>query len=196
MYRVVKKLKSLKKPLRQLLYEKGNLHENVIKLRFELDRVQSDLDLDMFNNDLRDKEATYVRAFMDALIMEERFLKQKSKVEWLRVGDSNLTYFYKSVKGRVNHNCIDVVTDLARDVVTNDGVPAAFVSRYEAFLGQQGSCFLFDSQELFLNRLDSNQALDMIKNVTAKEVKDVIFSMGNDKSPGLDGYTACFFKES
>ncbi|GJY59697.1 hypothetical protein Tco_0459589 [Tanacetum coccineum] len=77
MYRVVKKLKSLKKPLRQLLYGKGNLHENVIKLR-----------------------------------------------------------------------------------------------------------------------LDSNQALDMIKNVTAKEVKDAIFLMGNDKSPGPDGYTACFFKES
>ncbi|GJR54457.1 hypothetical protein Tco_1404978 [Tanacetum coccineum] len=161
MYRVVKKLKSLKKPLRQLLYEKGNLHENVIKLRFELDRVQSDLDLDPFNNDLRDEEAIYVRAFMDALIMEERFLKQKSKVEWLRVGDSNSTYFHKSVKGRVNRNRIDVVTDLAGDVVTGDGVSAAFVSHYEAFL-------------------------DMIKNVTAKEVKDAIFLMGNDKSPELN----------
>ncbi|GJT49744.1 hypothetical protein Tco_0975901 [Tanacetum coccineum] len=128
--------------------------------------------------------------------MEEHFLKKKSKVKWLRFGDSNSTYFYKSVKGRVNRNRIDVVTDLARDVVTGDGVLAAFVSHYEAFLGQQGSCFPFDSQELFLNRLDSNQALDMIKNVTAKEVKDAIFSMGNDKSPSPDGYTACFFKES
>ncbi|GJZ23461.1 hypothetical protein Tco_0560920 [Tanacetum coccineum] len=147
----------------------GNLHENVIKLRFELDRVQSDLDLDPFNNDLRDEEAIYVCAFMDALIMEERFLKQKSKVEWLRFGDSNSAYFYKSVKGRVNRNHINVVTDLARDMVTGDGVLAAFVSHYEAFLCQQGSCFPFDSQELFLNRLDSNQALDMIKNVTTKE---------------------------
>ncbi|GJV04571.1 hypothetical protein Tco_1338140 [Tanacetum coccineum] len=164
--------------------------------RFELDRVQSDLDLDPFNNDLRDEEAIYVRAFMDALIMEEQFLKQKSKVEWLRVGDSNSAYLHKLVKGCVNRNRIDVVTDLAGDVVTGDGVPAAFVSHYEAFLGQQGSCFPFDSQELFLNRLDSNQALDMIKNVTAKEVKDAIFSMGNDKSLGPEGYTACFFKES
>nr|GEZ01739.1 hypothetical protein [Tanacetum cinerariifolium] len=163
--------------------EVGNLHENVRKLRFELDRVQSDLDLDPFNNDLRDEEAVYVCAFTDALITEERFLKQKSKVEWLRVGDSNSAYFHKSVKGRVNHNCVDVVTDLAGDMVTDDGVPVAFVSYYEAFLGQQGSCFPY---ELFLNRLDSNQALDMIKNVTAKEVKDAIFSMGNDKSPELN----------
>nr|GEU85581.1 hypothetical protein [Tanacetum cinerariifolium] len=38
-------------------------------------------------------------------------------------------------------------------------------------------------------------ALDMIKHVTAQEVNEAIFSMGNDKSSGPDGYTACFFKE-
>ncbi|XP_071699645.1 uncharacterized protein [Rutidosis leptorrhynchoides] len=29
-----------------------------------------------------------------------------------------------------------------------------------------------------------------------KEIKSAIFSIGNNKSPGLDGYTSCFFKES
>ncbi|GKA95385.1 putative RNA-directed DNA polymerase, eukaryota, reverse transcriptase zinc-binding domain protein [Tanacetum coccineum] len=36
----------------------------------------------------------------------------------------------------------------------------------------------------------------MIKTVTNQEVKDAIFSMGNDKSPGPDGYTTAFFKEA
>ncbi|GJV69849.1 RNA-directed DNA polymerase, eukaryota, reverse transcriptase zinc-binding domain protein [Tanacetum coccineum] len=89
MFTVVKKLKFLKKPLRKLLYDKGNLHENVNRLRVEVERVQKDLDADPFNQILRDEEACYVRAFTDALIMEERFLKQKAKVEWLHVGDSN-----------------------------------------------------------------------------------------------------------
>ncbi|GJS24787.1 RNA-directed DNA polymerase, eukaryota, reverse transcriptase zinc-binding domain protein [Tanacetum coccineum] len=195
MFRVVKKLKSLKKPLRKLLYDKGNLHDNVNKLRIEMDRVQQDLDVDPTNQDLRDEEAVYVRAFTEALIMEERFLKQKAKIEWLKVGDSNSAYFHKSVKGRTSRNRIDVVTDLGGDLVTGDGVPAAFVSHYEAFLGQPGITSPFDSNNLFLNRLTSDQALDMIKHVTAQEVKEAIFSMGNDKSPGPDGYTACFFKE-
>ncbi|GJU46490.1 RNA-directed DNA polymerase, eukaryota, reverse transcriptase zinc-binding domain protein [Tanacetum coccineum] len=112
MFTVVKKLKFLKKPLRKLLYDKGNLHENVNRLRVEVERVQKDLDADPFNQILRDEEACYVRAFTDALIMEEHFLKQKAKVEWLHVGDSNSAYFHK------------------------EGVPSAFVSHYEAFLGQ------------------------------------------------------------
>ncbi|GKD77907.1 hypothetical protein Tco_1340528 [Tanacetum coccineum] len=125
MFCVVKKLKSLKKPLRKLLYDKGNLHDNVNKLRIEMARVQQDLDVE--------EEAVYVRAFIEALIMEERFLKQKTKIEWLKVGDSNSAYFHKSVKGRTSRNRIDVVTDLDGDLVTDDGVPAAFVSHYEAF---------------------------------------------------------------
>ncbi|GJT67199.1 putative reverse transcriptase domain, reverse transcriptase zinc-binding domain protein [Tanacetum coccineum] len=174
----VKKLKSLKKLLRKLLYDKGNLHDNVNKLIIEMERVQTDLDLDPSNHDLQDKEVVYVRAFTEALIMEERFLKQKAKVEWLNVGDSNSAYFHKSVKGRTSRNRIDVVTDLSGDLITGDGVPAAFVSYYEAFLGQQGITSPFDLYNLFFTKLDSDQALDMIKNVTAKEVKEAIFSVG------------------
>nr|GEZ33649.1 hypothetical protein [Tanacetum cinerariifolium] len=195
MFRVVKKLKSLKKPLRKLLYDKGNLHDNVSKLRIEMARLQQDLDLDPSNPDLRDEEVVYVSAFTEALIMEERFLKQKAKVEWLKVGDSNSAYFHKSVKGRTSRNRIDVVTNLGRNLVTGEGVPAAFVSYYEAFLGQPGITSSFDSNNLFMNRLNSDQALDMIEHVTTQEMKEALFSMGNAKSSGPDGYTACFFKE-
>ncbi|GJS13489.1 putative RNA-directed DNA polymerase, eukaryota, reverse transcriptase zinc-binding domain protein, partial [Tanacetum coccineum] len=36
----------------------------------------------------------------------------------------------------------------------------------------------------------------MIPSVSNQEVKEAIFSMGNDKSPGPDGYTVAFFKEA
>ncbi|GJV32164.1 hypothetical protein Tco_1392564 [Tanacetum coccineum] len=44
-------------------------------------------------------------------------------------------------------------------------------------------------------RLDSNVALDMIRMVSDLEIKNAMFSMGNKKSPGPDGFTAAFFKE-
>ncbi|GKF51974.1 RNA-directed DNA polymerase, eukaryota, reverse transcriptase zinc-binding domain protein, partial [Tanacetum coccineum] len=58
MFRVVKKLKNLKKPLRKLLYDKGNVHANVNKLRSNLDAIQTALDADPFNVALREREAT------------------------------------------------------------------------------------------------------------------------------------------
>ena len=109
MYRVVCKLKLLKKPLRGLLFSEGNIHENVIKLRHELDTVQRALDVDPFNMDVREDEAVYLNAYNEAILLEERFLKQKAKVEWLRVGDSNSAYFHKVVKSRKARSRIDSV---------------------------------------------------------------------------------------
>ncbi|GKD46609.1 hypothetical protein Tco_1271254, partial [Tanacetum coccineum] len=196
MFKVIKKLKILKKPLRKLLYDKGNIHLNVTRLRTELDKVQTDLDADPFNLKLRDEEAAYVKAFNDAVLMQERFLQQKTKVEWLKAGDSNSAYFHKVVKGHLSRSRIDAISCSDGSHLEGDHVAAAFVSHYTSFLGQQGVPHLFNNNDLFVNMLYSNVALDMIKTVTPQEVKEAIFSMGNDKSPGPDGYTAAFFKEA
>ncbi|GJY13470.1 putative reverse transcriptase domain-containing protein [Tanacetum coccineum] len=136
----------------------------------ELDKVQTDLDVDPFNSVLRGEEAAYVQAFNDALVLEERFLKQKAKIAWLREGDSNSACFHKVVKGRVSRSRIDVVTNA------------------DAIL-------LIDTSNLFQKKLDDATALAMIRGVSAREVKEAMFSMGNDKSPRSDGYTAEFFKD-
>nr|GEW50943.1 hypothetical protein [Tanacetum cinerariifolium] len=105
------KLKGLTKPIRKLMYDKGNLHSNVIRLREELDKVQTDLDSDPSNFSLREKKAVTVADFNEALLMEEKFLKQKAKITWLKERDSNTAYFPKVVKSRVSRSRIDVVTD-------------------------------------------------------------------------------------
>ncbi|KAI3765052.1 hypothetical protein L2E82_15076 [Cichorium intybus] len=70
--RLARKLKLLKKPLRKLLREQGNLESKVNLLREELADAQNDVDKDPFNHDLREIEATYLKAFYDALCDEER----------------------------------------------------------------------------------------------------------------------------
>ncbi|GJZ97902.1 cation/H(+) antiporter 24-like protein [Tanacetum coccineum] len=110
MFKVVKRLKFLKKTLRKLLYDHGNIYENVKKLRNELDDAQMALDSDPNNVELREEEAAYLQAFNDDLLMEERFLMQKEKVEWLKLGDANTAYFYKVMKSQASRNRIDSVT--------------------------------------------------------------------------------------
>nr|GEV14706.1 putative reverse transcriptase domain-containing protein [Tanacetum cinerariifolium] len=53
-FKVVQKMRHLKKPLRKLLFHKGKLHENVKQLRNKLDTVQARLDDDPFNPNLQD----------------------------------------------------------------------------------------------------------------------------------------------
>ncbi|GJS99162.1 sugar transport protein 13 [Tanacetum coccineum] len=138
MFRTVKKLKNLKKPLRKLMIDKGNLHANVERIRGELDTIQTQLDIDPFNIRLREIEAANVVAFNQAVLDEEMFLKQKAKISWLKDGDSNTAYFHKSVKSRVSRSRIDVISNSDGIIFANDKVPDAFVAHYEAFLGQTG----------------------------------------------------------
>nr|GEV93492.1 reverse transcriptase domain-containing protein [Tanacetum cinerariifolium] len=128
----------------------------VAALQNDLDQVQTRLDLDPFNAAIRDEEALVLAAFNEACLIEEKFLKQKAKIDWLREGDSNSAYFHKA-----------------------PGDPSTFCT-----------------DDLFRCRLEESQALEMTRSITRQEVKCALFSMGNDKLPGPDGYTAAFFKES
>ncbi|GJV61287.1 putative RNA-directed DNA polymerase [Tanacetum coccineum] len=129
-------------------------------------------------------------------MLQEHFLKQKAKVLWLKEGDSNSAFFHKAVKGRMSRSRIDAVTDAASNIFVNDHVADAFVSHYEVFLGQEGTTSCLNASNLFDQVLSSDMAEEMIQDVRDKEIKEALFSMGNDKSPGPDGYTAAFFKEA
>ncbi|GJS42362.1 hypothetical protein Tco_0567405, partial [Tanacetum coccineum] len=124
------------------------------------------------------------------------FLKQKAKFYWLKEGDSNSAYFHKAVKSRVSRSRIDVVTNGDGVLFENENVPSAFVDHYEAFLGQAADNDGFNDANLFKNCLEEQEALFMVRSISDREVKEALFSMGDDKSPGPDGYTAAFFKEA
>nr|GEW18412.1 hypothetical protein [Tanacetum cinerariifolium] len=195
MFQVTQKMKLLKKPLRKLLHDQENLHERVDRLRVKLDAVQKALDADPSNYVLRDEEAVYIQAFNEAKIDEERFLRQKAKIEWLEVGDTNSAYFHKSVKSRNQWSRIDVVTTSDNVTVTGNEVPGVFVSHYESFLRTNMACSYLDTMDLFDKRVSNTSNANMIRGVTNAEIMKAMFDIGDIKSLGPDGYTLTFFKK-
>ncbi|GJU83616.1 sodium/hydrogen exchanger 6 [Tanacetum coccineum] len=168
---VVKRLKGLKSHFRKLLHNHGNLHDRVNKIHIELDEAHNAIDRDPSSSVLREEHAHYLLAFKEALLDEERFLKQKAKVEWLKAGDSNTSYFHKIV-------------------------PGAFVKHYNQFLRAEGVSNHLDAHNLFIRVLDYSKADCMVRDVTDDEIKSVMFSMGDDRAPGPDGFTTAFFKKA
>lgn len=98
MFSLVSKLKLLKKPLRKLNFDQGNMFNNVKRLRSDLAIVQVAIVDDPHNEALRKAELACLKAYQTALNDEESFLKQKSKVDWLSEGDRNSKYFHIVVK--------------------------------------------------------------------------------------------------
>ncbi|GKC41751.1 hypothetical protein Tco_1059473 [Tanacetum coccineum] len=192
---VVSKLKRLKKPLRKLLTNQGNIHDRVNCLRHELDEVQKALDLNPMDTTLHDEEAVYVQAFNEAKLDEERFLKQKSKIKWLKVGDSNSYYFHKSIKNRNQRSQIDAILGSDNMVITKAGVTDVFVNHYQMFLGNNMVCDELNVEGLFTKKVSEVSANHMIRDVSNEEIKRAMFDIEDDRAPGLDGYTSAIFKK-
>nr|GEU28835.1 hypothetical protein [Tanacetum cinerariifolium] len=79
-------------------------------------------------------------------------------------------------------------------VVDSVQVPITFVNHYSSFLGQKGPTANGDFSNLFDARLSDEDAADMVRDVTNMEIKEALFYLGDNKAPGLDRYSAAFFK--
>ncbi|GJT92153.1 RNA-directed DNA polymerase, eukaryota, reverse transcriptase zinc-binding domain protein [Tanacetum coccineum] len=77
-------------------------------LRVELKRVQSSLDNDSNCVHLREEEYVYCNAYKKAISDEEKVLRQKTKIQWLKEGDQNSAYFHNSLKGGMYRSMIEV----------------------------------------------------------------------------------------
>ncbi|GKD63866.1 reverse transcriptase domain-containing protein [Tanacetum coccineum] len=133
---------------------------------------------------------------MEASLNEERFLRQNFKIEWLKAGDSNTAYFRKIVKSKCDRNRIEMVRDASNIIYEGNVVVGAFVSHYENFLGIEGSSTPHTNQNLFSHVLESQKSEFMVREDTDNEIKEAIFSMGDDKAPGPNGFTSAFVKEA
>ncbi|GKD94042.1 sodium/hydrogen exchanger 6 [Tanacetum coccineum] len=97
------------------------------------------------------------------------------------------------MKSKCARNRIEMVSDTSYN---GNQVPGAFVNHYNQFLGAEGVTNPLDDHDLFTSVLDNAKADFMVRNVSNDEVKSVIFSMGDDRALGPDGFTAAFFKKA
>ncbi|GJT00924.1 sodium/hydrogen exchanger 6 [Tanacetum coccineum] len=89
-----------------------------------------------------------------------------------------------------------MVSDAFNTLYDGNQVPGAFVNHYNQFLRAEGINIPLDDHELFTRVLDDAKADFMVRDISNDEVKSVIFSMGDDRAPGPDGFTADFFKKA
>lgn len=197
MFKLSSKLRNLKPGLRKLYREYGSLSNRVEFFRTELEAAQTALDMYPDNRDLREEEHHYLKAFGDAKRIELADLHQRAKISWYRDGDANTKYFHKYIKGNQVRRSIDSIR--GQDGMWYDGpeISGQFVNHFRGILGVEANTVpISNPSTLFNKKLDDITAAHMVRDVTNVEIKEAIFDIGDDKAPGPDGFTACFFKKS
>ncbi|XP_021996310.1 uncharacterized protein LOC110893512 [Helianthus annuus] len=167
---------------------------NVRRLLEDFTLVQ--VDRNPLDGQLRLLEAQCLKEFQEAAYDEECFLKQKSKVEWLCAGDSNTKFFHNTVKSKNARVKIYSVVDSMGTRHEGEAVADAMVLHYSNFLGFESQVESANLDNLFSNVLCNDVAEHMVRPITREEVKSAMFSIGDDKAPGPDGYTSVFFQKA
>ncbi|XP_074299775.1 uncharacterized protein LOC141630939 [Silene latifolia] len=198
MFKVVTKLKGMKKKLRKLNAKQFSDIENLTKItELSLQHFQTKLRDDPLNQDLclAERACSQELAFLHKARLE--FLRQKSKEAWLKVGDDNTSYFHASIKKRRARNKVYQVKDMRGKLCNQcDAIKSAFEEYYISLLGtskpveyikvnvvKQGQCLTLLHSELLLAP------------VSADEVKTAMFTIPGTKAPGPDGFSSQFFKD-
>ncbi|KAK9732996.1 hypothetical protein RND81_04G036900 [Saponaria officinalis] len=199
MFCVVRKLKMLKPKLKELnKHCFSDIENNAGVAEKCLVAIQQRLSLAPTDLVLLMREIEASKAVKELSQARDSFLKQKAKVRWLADGDNNTAYFHQIIKGRLMKNKVLQVEDELGCLQTDSNqIQSAFLAYYKNLLGsrqkthpvsvtvvQRGKCCTADHLSI-LNR-----------EITAAEVRECLFSIPSDKSPGPDGYTSGFFKDA
>lgn len=128
-----------------------------------------------------------------ALSAEEVFLRQKSRIQWLDLGDGNNSFFHRACKNRWNTNKILMLEDNLGNIQTSHrDIAATATNFFEDLLGTSKHVEPFD-WNIDLPCLSSTHQSFLCTPFSDMEILNAFKSMGKKKSPGPDGLTPEFF---
>lgn len=97
---VQKKLLRLQPIIRKLSKPLADVIKKIEEARDKLHTAQKELKIDRMNSNWIEKVKKCFEELIKWQEMEFNFLKQRTKIEWLRLTDGNNKYFYASIKAR------------------------------------------------------------------------------------------------
>ena len=198
---LTKRLKALKQPLRSLSKDKlGDPPKRTREAHKWLCIKQKETLGNPTTEAMHGEIKAYDR-WQRLAILEEEYLKQKSKMHWLDVGDGNNKFFHSIIKIREIRNTIHEVQRVdGTKATTDEEIKVEAEKFFEEFMTFQPPDFegttVEEMKELLGFQCNELDCAKLIREVTSDEIREVLFKMPASKSPGPDGFTVEFFKEA
>ncbi|KAL6201844.1 hypothetical protein ACLB2K_025556 [Fragaria x ananassa] len=127
-------------------------------------------------------------------IREERYWHQKSRVKWLKSGDSNTRFFHLStIQRRLRNRILKIQNEQGQWVCGEGLIHKEFESQFKAIFSSGGyrdwGMALSGVTPLVSREMNEELLVD----ITMDEVSEAVHQMGALKAPGLDGFPGLFY---
>ncbi|XP_022876956.1 uncharacterized protein LOC111395190 [Olea europaea var. sylvestris] len=174
MFCLCSKLKKLKLALKHFNKEHfSKLPTRVTQARTDIEHVQCLIQHSPLDSSLHREEARLQKEFCELSRAEEGFLRQKSRVKWLNLGDQNTAFFFKVLKSHYGKSkMVSICKDDGTRVEEPHEISEVIVAFYQNLLGQQSSGESLD--------------MDLLRKALPK----------NNKAPGPYGFNAVFIRRT
>lgn len=167
----------------------GSFGKRIKSCKAEMKQVRGGRDED---SKLRYRKAK--NEFIKILNQREIFWRQRSKQLWLQAGDQNSKYFHSFASNRRRNNQIHKLkNEDGHWLDWENGLPD-LMSGYFTSLFTASQVEWQEVVSYIPTSVSRSQNEKLLGQVTAEEVKEVLFQMNPDKAPGPDGMTPGFYK--
>nr|GEW04788.1 RNA-directed DNA polymerase, eukaryota [Tanacetum cinerariifolium] len=189
------KLQILKKEIRVFVADhKKNNEGRINDIKVQLSDIDKKLDQGGASNDILLARTECMNFLFESKADETRDIMQKAKIKWAVEGDENFKFFH----GMVNRKR----TNLAVKGIMIDGVwvdePRRVKNEFRDYFATRfqdpGIC-QGKINFLFPKHLCLEPAADLELPITRDEIRNAVWSCGENKSPGPDGFSFEFFRK-
>lgn len=192
-----KKLSRLKPVLMMMNKPLMGPKQQIENIRNKLTDAHNNLSHDRMNEQRIKEVKQHTENLLNLQETEEKVLRQRAKVDWIRLGDGNNAFFHASLKSRQKKCGITKLLQEDGTVVhQQEDISNEVLNFYGKLLGETHEKLKSVDIVAIRNgkQLDRIQRAELVKMVDIEEIEVALKSIGDLKAPGVDGFGAKFFK--
>ncbi|KAL8493586.1 hypothetical protein ACS0TY_024678 [Phlomoides rotata] len=188
------KLKKLKGEIKRWKLENGaGFSKEIVEIEKSLSRLDAKLETSVWSEEDRDSRRDLLIKLEEYHLKRDRLLLQKSRSRWLKDGDENSSFFHSLINKRNRLGEISCVKVKEKWLEGGREISEGIFHYFKEFFSELKNKE-FRVRGINYSKLDKKDNDFLIKEFSEEEVKRVIWSCDDNKSPGPDGFNFKFIK--
>ncbi|KAG5523350.1 hypothetical protein RHGRI_035240 [Rhododendron griersonianum] len=170
----------------------GNNLEKIKELKSQLVFVQSK----PFSNEIFLQEKAIKEELEITLLREEMYQHQRSRLNWIRYGDKNTSFFHATVTQRRQRNQLSKIRDSRGQWLTEEKEINGHLQDYFSSLFKASGSRDFNRVLRVVDNCITDEMNGLLtRMVSDPEIKEAAFQLGDLKAPGPNGFNGLFYQQ-